>query len=143
MLVQRPIIAEFGNNFDRPRRLPTTPGFRGASKNIWNSTDRPSSLVVFRKGIRDMEAPETTEKQPEQRRMEVKGGGFSIINPATGEKVGEYPLMGPEEVAGVIGQARRAFPSWSKTPFSTRAKIFRRAAGYLAENAEKYARIVC
>ena len=35
-----------------------------------------------------MEAPERTEKQPEQGRMEVREGGFSIINPATGEKVG-------------------------------------------------------
>ena len=90
-----------------------------------------------------MEAPELTEKQIEQRRTEVREGGFSIANPATGEKVGEHPLMGPEEVAGVIDQARRAFPIWSEIPFSTRAKIFRRAAGYLAENAERYARIVC
>jgi len=90
-----------------------------------------------------MQAPELTEEQPEQKRMEAGEGGFSIINPATGEKVGEHPLMGPEEVAGVVDQARRAFTIWSETPFSSRAKIFRRAAGYLAENAERYARIVC
>ncbi len=90
-----------------------------------------------------MQAPELTEEKPEKKRMEAGEGGFSIINPATGEKVGEHPLMGPEEVAGVVDQARRAFTIWSETPFSGRAKIFRRAAGYLAENAERYARIVC
>ncbi len=51
--------------------------------------------------------------------------------------------MGPEEVAEAIGRARRAFPAWAKTSFSVRAGILRRAAAHLAENAERYARVIC
>ncbi len=90
-----------------------------------------------------MEAAQLTLNQNEKRRMEVQEGGFSIINPATGEKVGEHPLMGPAEVAAAVDRARQAFAAWSQSPFSARAKIFRRAASHLAENAEHYARIVC
>ena len=90
-----------------------------------------------------MEAPEIVEKQAEQRRIEVKEGGFSIVNPATGEEVGEYPLMGPEEVSRAIDQARRAFTAWSQSSFATRARIFRRAASHLAEKSDQYAEIIC
>jgi succinate-semialdehyde dehydrogenase/glutarate-semialdehyde dehydrogenase len=90
-----------------------------------------------------MEAAEIIEKRAEQRRMEVGKGGFSILNPATGEKVGEYPLMGPEEVSRAIDEARRAFPAWSQSSFATRARIFRRAASHLAERAEQYAEVIC
>jgi acyl-CoA reductase-like NAD-dependent aldehyde dehydrogenase len=90
-----------------------------------------------------MEVPEIAETQNEQRQMEIREGGFSIINPATGEKVSEHALMGPEEVAKAVERARQALPAWSQTPFAIRARIFRSAAAHLAENAERYARIVC
>ncbi len=90
-----------------------------------------------------MEAAERNPNQNENRSMEAGQGGFSIINPATGEKVGEYPLMGPEEVAAAVDRARQAFAAWSGTPFPDRSRIFRRAAAHLAERAEQYARIVC
>lgn len=90
-----------------------------------------------------MEVHTFAEKVAEQRRMESGDGLFTILNPATGRKVGEYPLMGPEEVAEAVERARCAFPAWSKNPFPVRSGIFRRAASHLAENAERYARIVC
>jgi acyl-CoA reductase-like NAD-dependent aldehyde dehydrogenase len=90
-----------------------------------------------------MEAQPYAERQRAQRKMVAVEGVFSIVNPATNEKVGEYPLMGPAEVAEAIGRARSAFPAWAKTRFSVRAGVFRRAAAYLAENAERYARIIC
>ena len=89
-----------------------------------------------------MEALETTQNRPGERRMEVRQESFSIFDPATGEKVGEHSLMGPEEVAGAIDRARRAFQTWPKTPFSDRARIFRRAASHLAEHAGRYARTI-
>jgi acyl-CoA reductase-like NAD-dependent aldehyde dehydrogenase len=57
-----------------------------------------------------MEVSGIAERRAERRRMEVEEAKFSITNPATGEKVGEYPLMGPEEVGRAIERARRAFP---------------------------------
>ena len=53
-----------------------------------------------------MEAPELTEKQPEQRRMEVREGGFSIINPATGQVLPE----GQEGELVITTLSRRGMP---------------------------------
>jgi acyl-CoA reductase-like NAD-dependent aldehyde dehydrogenase len=89
-----------------------------------------------------MEAPQLVKEQTRERSREAGEGGFSIVNPATGQKVGEYPLMSPEEVAEAVRRARGAFPAWSKTPYSTRARILRRAASRLAEGAEEYGRII-
>lgn len=89
-----------------------------------------------------MEVQELVREPTPKRRMEVREGGFEIVNPATGQKVGEYPLMGPEAVAEAIRRARSAFPVWSKTPYSTRARILRRAASLLAERADEYAKTI-
>ena len=89
-----------------------------------------------------MQAQNTPGQQNQTRSMEIKEKTFSISNPATGEKVGEYPHMGPEEVGQAVAKAREAFSSWSKSAFSTRREILRRAASHLAENAGYYARII-
>ena len=65
---------------------------------------------------------------------------FSICCPATLEPVAEYPLMSPQEVDNAVKAARMAFSHWSKSAIETRRRILRKAAGILAENAEKYAR---
>jgi 1-pyrroline-5-carboxylate dehydrogenase len=41
-------------------------------------------------------------------------------------------LAGPAEVAGAIGAAKAAWPSWSRTPWEARARIFLRAADLIA-----------
>lgn len=79
---------------------------------------------------------------PNTRSMEVKEKTFSISNPATGEKVGEYPHMGPKEVEQAVQEARDSFSSWSESAFSLRREILLQAASHLAENAGHYARII-
>ncbi|MEW6444216.1 MAG: aldehyde dehydrogenase family protein [bacterium] len=67
---------------------------------------------------------------------------FSIYNPATGEKVGEHALFGPDEVDRTVRGARAAFTEWSATGFALRREIFQRAASHLAEKARPYAEII-
>ncbi len=89
-----------------------------------------------------MQAQNVAQEENQPRQIEVKEKTFSILNPATGEKVGEYPHMGPEEVERAVQEARKAFSSWSQTPFSLRRKILLKAASHLAENARYYANII-
>lgn len=44
-------------------------------------------------------------------------------NPATGEAVAEIPHTTPEEISAAVEAARKAFPSWSKTPVIQRSKV--------------------
>lgn len=67
---------------------------------------------------------------------------FSIANPAMGEKIAEYSLLGPEEVERAVAEARDAFRKWSRIPFRQRGRIFRRAASLLAERAEEVADLI-
>ena len=89
-----------------------------------------------------MEVQKIQPSEGETRRIEATSNLFSIINPATGEKVGEYPLMDKEEVDKAVREAREAFPAWSRSSFARRRKIMRRASTHLAENASRYAEII-
>jgi acyl-CoA reductase-like NAD-dependent aldehyde dehydrogenase len=74
-----------------------------------------------------------------KRRLEVREKSFVIINPATGQKVAEYPHMDAAEVDAAVKEAREAFHQWSKTSFAQRKEVFTRAASLLAERCGRYA----
>lgn len=48
---------------------------------------------------------------------------YNGINPATKEKLWDVPIATQQDVEGAVSAARKAFPSWSKTPFEQRAKL--------------------
>jgi acyl-CoA reductase-like NAD-dependent aldehyde dehydrogenase len=77
-----------------------------------------------------------------QPRIAERSTSFSVADPATGEKLSEYPLFGPAEVDKAIAEAREAFPKWARIPFSQRERIFYRAASLLAEKADHVARVI-
>ncbi len=77
-----------------------------------------------------------------QRKLSSQPTSFSVVAPATGERLAEYPLFGPEEVDRAIADAREAFPKWSGLSFGQRSCIFRRAAALLAEKAEHVAAVI-
>lgn len=64
---------------------------------------------------------------------------YAVRDPATGEEVGRYPLMGRDEVDRAVKRAREAFANWKNSSFKERKRIFLRAAQIIAENAEDYA----
>ncbi len=67
---------------------------------------------------------------------------FAVTDPATGEKVGSYPLMDEKEVDEAVTKAKEAQLRWAESSFEKRRKILENAAGILADNAEHYAGVV-
>jgi succinate-semialdehyde dehydrogenase/glutarate-semialdehyde dehydrogenase len=64
---------------------------------------------------------------------------FPVVNPATGERIREYPEAKPREVRAAIEGAHAAFLGWRRTPFAERARPMREAARLLRAQAPKHA----
>lgn len=64
------------------------------------------------------------------------------INPATGEKIKDYTEMTPHEVKGIIEKAHTAFLDWRQTSFTHRAKLMKKAAQVLRDNAVAYGELM-
>ncbi len=56
---------------------------------------------------------------------------FIAINPATEELIAQYPVIGRDEIDGVLERASGAYQSWRRASFSERAVLMVRAAELL------------
>jgi malonate-semialdehyde dehydrogenase (acetylating) / methylmalonate-semialdehyde dehydrogenase len=65
-----------------------------------------------------------------------------VLNPATGEPVGEVPLCGGAEVGQAVEAAAAAFPAWSRTPAGDRIQHLFRLKALLETHFEDLARTV-
>jgi succinate-semialdehyde dehydrogenase/glutarate-semialdehyde dehydrogenase len=75
---------------------------------------------------------------------QVSGGGrrtFPVVNPATGETIGELPLADPADLDRALETAQRGFAIWRKAPASQRAAVLQGAARLMVERQEEIARI--
>ena len=75
---------------------------------------------------------------------QVAGGGrrtFAIVNPATGETLGELPLAEPADLDRALDAAKRGFALWRDTPAAERARVLTDAARLLEQRKEDIARI--
>jgi betaine-aldehyde dehydrogenase len=61
------------------------------------------------------------------------------FNPATGERLGDFPMAGPAEVEAAVAAARAAQPAWAALAGAERARILRRAAAILRERNDELA----
>jgi len=61
------------------------------------------------------------------------------VNPATGERLGDFPMAGPAEVEAAVAAARAAQPAWAALAGAERARILRRAAGILRDRNDELA----
>ncbi|MFN3217807.1 MAG: gamma-aminobutyraldehyde dehydrogenase [Acidimicrobiales bacterium] len=66
-----------------------------------------------------------------------------IVNPATGEAIGEVPSSGAAEVADAVAAATAAFAGWAATTPRQRSEILGRVADVIAENIDELSRIEC
>ena len=67
---------------------------------------------------------------------------YAVVNPATGEKVQEFPEITDDELSGAIGAAEDAHRSWSKTTsVADRAAMISRVADLHTERREELAAI--
>src|SRR3954447_20490335 len=67
------------------------------------------------------------------------GATFETVNPYTGEAWATIPRAGAEDVDAAVRAARGAFESWGKTTAVARARLLRRLAELIAENASRIA----
>ena len=71
----------------------------------------------------------------------VEGGVQEVLNPATGETIGEVPRGSQADVDRAVEAAKRAFPEWRETTPQERAEMLLRLAGALEEHAEDLERV--
>jgi len=67
---------------------------------------------------------------------------YKIYNPATGEETGSYDIMDKDSVDDAVKKAGIAFKYWSKSDFSVRKKIMKKAIAIIASDPEKYAAVI-
>ena len=63
------------------------------------------------------------------------------VNPATGEKLAEYPVHSPDETGDRLTRCREAFRAWSRRPVDERAPVLARAAALLRKRRDELARL--
>ncbi|MGZ4943913.1 MAG: NAD-dependent succinate-semialdehyde dehydrogenase [Halobacteriota archaeon] len=72
----------------------------------------------------------------------ASGNSFRVINPATGESVGEAALGSAEDADRAITEAHLAFTSWAQTPPAKRAETLRRAGDLVISRQDTIARLI-
>src|SRR3954463_11561821 len=65
------------------------------------------------------------------------GAATDVIEPATGESLGQINLATPDDVSRAAKVAAEAQREWAARPHSARAAVLRKAAGLWAEHAEE------
>lgn len=65
---------------------------------------------------------------------------FDVVNPSTGDVIGDASIASPEDVASALQAARKGFDSWSNTPPFQRAGVLRKAASLMRERQESVAK---
>lgn len=64
---------------------------------------------------------------------------FTVIDPSTGQPLGDYAYATPEDVQAAIDAAAKALRSWSRTPAYERATLLRRVAALMRERGSAIA----
>lgn len=72
----------------------------------------------------------------------ASGNTLEVLNPATGEKVGEVPDLSAAEASQAVEAADRAFASWKKTTAKSRGALLRRWFELILENQEALAQLL-
>lgn len=61
----------------------------------------------------------------------------ALVNPATGQPIGEVPDTDPAAVAGVVARAREAYHGWRDSTPAVRARLLLRLADLVEEHADE------
>ena len=67
---------------------------------------------------------------------------IATVNPATGERVCEYPALTSAEIDEKLEHAHRAAKSWRKASIEERTSVVRRAGELLDERQKEYGRLM-
>ena len=68
---------------------------------------------------------------------------FPCHDPATGEYLGEAPILNADAVQEEIGRARAAQVRWAKTTIKERKRVLRALMNYLLDHADELCEVAC
>jgi succinate-semialdehyde dehydrogenase/glutarate-semialdehyde dehydrogenase len=71
-----------------------------------------------------------------------EAGSMDVVNPATGQVIGQCPKASPAQLDTALAAAEDGFARWSRTPGAERHAVLRRAAELLRQRAPEIASIV-
>jgi aminobutyraldehyde dehydrogenase len=71
----------------------------------------------------------------------VEGGTMEVLNPATGETIGEVPSGTQADVDRAVEAAKQALPEWLETTPGERAEALLKLAAVIDDNAEELAEL--
>jgi succinate-semialdehyde dehydrogenase/glutarate-semialdehyde dehydrogenase len=69
-------------------------------------------------------------------------GGIDVTNPATGDVLGQVPVLDADAVSEAVAAAEAAWPAWRAKTAGERATILRRWRDLMMENQEDLARLM-
>ncbi|KIF79534.1 benzaldehyde dehydrogenase [Streptomyces sp. 150FB] len=67
----------------------------------------------------------------------LSGGGYEVVEPATGDRLGTVTLASPDDVEAAAEAADAAWRDWSRAPHFVRAAVLRRAGDLFAAHADE------
>jgi succinate-semialdehyde dehydrogenase/glutarate-semialdehyde dehydrogenase len=67
---------------------------------------------------------------------------FTVINPASGEKLKEIAAWDESQVEAALAQVAKVTPEWAASSMAQRSKLMKKAAEVLRTNKDKYAHII-
>ena len=67
---------------------------------------------------------------------------FPVVDPASGEAIGEVPMASPADLDEALDAADKGFKVWRATPADQRGAVLKKAAVLLRERAEPIARLL-
>ncbi|MBB1251195.1 aldehyde dehydrogenase family protein [Rhizobium sp. G21] len=71
-----------------------------------------------------------------------EGAAVDVINPATGDSLGQVAYGSPADIENALVVARRGLQSWQAVPAWERGRILKDAAGIIRRDADRIARIL-
>ena len=75
--------------------------------------------------------------------VEGQGKAFDILEPGTGDVLGQVTDATPQELEAAVGAARDAFPAWSATPPEERRRVLNKVADLIVARADDIAAVEC
>ena len=67
---------------------------------------------------------------------------FTVINPATGQKVMDIPAWDDAQIEQALAQTAAVTSQWAATPIAERIALMRKAGQVLRDNATRYAAVI-
>ncbi len=67
---------------------------------------------------------------------------YRSINPATGEELAEYDILSPAGATELVTRVRAAFLEWRELSIAQRIPYFKRLAGVLRRNSDRWGRLI-